>query len=108
MPDGMPVVGKGVTSQLVLHHQGSLPDALTAIILTPETKTVIFVLRGFEDALLRASIVNPPPRFTTLEQKNARAIRSARYYVYRAVVSTCVCRSKTNAEQEKKQERERR
>ena len=44
MPDGMPVVGKGVSSQLVLYHQGSLPGALTAVMLIPETETVIVVL----------------------------------------------------------------
>ena len=44
MPDGMPVVGKGVNSQLVLYHQGSLPGTLTVVMLILETDTVIVVL----------------------------------------------------------------
>ncbi|KAF2010510.1 beta-lactamase/transpeptidase-like protein [Aaosphaeria arxii CBS 175.79] len=44
MLDGMPVVGKGIPSQLVLYHQGSLPGALTAVMLVPETETAIVVL----------------------------------------------------------------
>jgi hypothetical protein len=44
MPDGMPIVRKGFTSQLVLYHQSSLPGALTAVMLLPETETVIVVL----------------------------------------------------------------
>ncbi|KAJ5959871.1 uncharacterized protein N7479_007021 [Penicillium vulpinum] len=44
MPDGMPIVGKGVPSQLILFHQGSLPGALSIVILLPDTNNVIIVL----------------------------------------------------------------
>jgi hypothetical protein len=44
MPNGMPTVGKGVPSQLVLFHQGSLPGALSIVILLPDTDNVIVVL----------------------------------------------------------------
>lgn len=44
MPGGMPVVGKGVPSQLVLYHQGSLPGALAAVILIPKSESAIFIL----------------------------------------------------------------
>lgn len=44
MPDGMPVVGKGIPSQLVIYHQGSLPGALTATMLIPETESAIVIL----------------------------------------------------------------
>lgn len=44
MPLGMPVVGKGVPSQLVLYHQGTLPGALAGVFLLPETETIILVL----------------------------------------------------------------
>ncbi|KAK4155882.1 hypothetical protein C8A00DRAFT_31326, partial [Chaetomidium leptoderma] len=40
----MPIVGKGVPSQLVLFHQGSLPGALALVVLLPDTDTVILVL----------------------------------------------------------------
>jgi hypothetical protein len=44
MPDGMPIVGKGVPSRLVIYHQGSLPGALSAVALMPETETAIVVM----------------------------------------------------------------
>lgn len=44
MPSGMPVVGNGVPSQLVLYHQGTLPGALSVVILVPETESVILVM----------------------------------------------------------------
>ncbi|KAJ5360005.1 hypothetical protein N7517_009196 [Penicillium concentricum] len=44
MPGGMPIVGKGVPSQLVLFHQGSLPGALSIVILLPDTDSIIIVL----------------------------------------------------------------
>ena len=44
MPNGMPVVGKGAPSQLVLYHQGSLPGALAAVLLHPDTESAIVVL----------------------------------------------------------------
>jgi Beta-lactamase len=44
MPHGMPVVGKGAPSQLVIYHQGSLPGALAAVILIPDTKSAIVIL----------------------------------------------------------------
>ncbi|KAJ5199240.1 hypothetical protein N7491_000204 [Penicillium cf. griseofulvum] len=44
MPNGMPTVGKGVPSQLILFHQGSLPGALSIVILLPDTNSVIVVL----------------------------------------------------------------
>lgn len=43
MLNGMPVVGKGVSSQLVIFHQGSLPGALAVNILLPQTETAIVV-----------------------------------------------------------------
>ncbi|KAH6989933.1 beta-lactamase/transpeptidase-like protein [Ilyonectria destructans] len=44
MPRGMPVVGRGVPSQLVLYHQGTLPGALAVVLLVPETESVILVM----------------------------------------------------------------
>ncbi|KAH8658544.1 beta-lactamase/transpeptidase-like protein [Ilyonectria robusta] len=44
MPGGMPVVGRGVPSQLVLYHQGTLPGALAVVLLVPETESVILVM----------------------------------------------------------------
>ena len=44
MPDGMPVVGKGACSTMVCYHQGSLPGALAAVNLVPETESAIVVL----------------------------------------------------------------
>src|SRR3569833_2572680 len=44
MPDGMPVVGKCAPSQLVLFHQGSLPGALSIVMLLPDTDNIILVL----------------------------------------------------------------
>ena len=44
IPDGMPLVGKGSPSRLVVYHQGSLPGALTAVILLPDTKSAIVVM----------------------------------------------------------------
>ncbi|KAF2790171.1 hypothetical protein K505DRAFT_251768, partial [Melanomma pulvis-pyrius CBS 109.77] len=38
-----PVVGKGVSSQLVVFHQGSLPGALSISILLPGTKSAIVI-----------------------------------------------------------------
>ncbi|KAI9681328.1 MAG: hypothetical protein M1817_002611 [Caeruleum heppii] len=43
MPDGMPVVGKGIPSQLVILHQGSLPSALSFVALHPDTESAIVV-----------------------------------------------------------------
>ncbi len=44
IPDGMPIVGKGGPSRLVLYHQGSLPGALAAVNLLPETQSAIVVM----------------------------------------------------------------
>ncbi|KAG6990993.1 hypothetical protein G7Y79_00059g091780 [Physcia stellaris] len=44
MPSGMPIVGKGAPSQLVIYHQGSLPGALAAVVLLPDTESAIVVL----------------------------------------------------------------
>lgn len=44
LPDGMPIVGKNTPSKLVLYHQGSLPGALSATLLVPESETVIVVM----------------------------------------------------------------
>lgn len=44
MPDGMPVVGKGVPSRLVIYHQGSLPGALATVNLIPDSESAIIIL----------------------------------------------------------------
>lgn len=44
MPSGMPIVGKGVPSQLVIFHQGSNPGALAIVILLPATESAIVIL----------------------------------------------------------------
>lgn len=44
VPDGMPIVGKGEPSRLVIYHQGSLPGALASVILLPETQSAIVVM----------------------------------------------------------------
>lgn len=41
IPDGMPVIGKGIPSQLVISHQGSLHGAL--VILLPDTESAIVI-----------------------------------------------------------------
>ena len=43
MPQDMPVVGKGAPSTLMCYHQGSLPGALAAVNLVPETESAIVV-----------------------------------------------------------------
>lgn len=43
MPHGMPIVGKGVPSRLVIFHQGSLPGALSLTMLLPDTKSAIVI-----------------------------------------------------------------
>lgn len=42
--DKMPIVGRGSPSRLCIYHQGSLPGALTAVNLFPETDSAIVVL----------------------------------------------------------------
>ena len=44
MPDGTPIMGKDAPSRLVLYHQGSLPGALSATFLVPESETVVVVM----------------------------------------------------------------
>ena len=44
MPKGMPTVGKGGPSHLVIYHQESLPGALAAVNLVPDTESAIVVL----------------------------------------------------------------
>ena len=44
MPHDMPVVGKGAPSTLVCYYQGSLPGALAAMNLVPETESAIVIL----------------------------------------------------------------
>ncbi|CAG5178710.1 uncharacterized protein ALTATR162_LOCUS8837 [Alternaria atra] len=43
LTDGMPVVGKGVPSQLVIFHQRSLSGALSIVMLLPESETTIVI-----------------------------------------------------------------
>jgi len=43
MPDGMPVVAQDTPSRLILYHQGSLPGALSSIVMIPSSKTVLVV-----------------------------------------------------------------
>lgn len=44
VPGRMPVIGKGVPSQLVLFHQGGLPGALAIFMLLPDSDNMIIVL----------------------------------------------------------------
>lgn len=44
MPEGMLVVAKGVTSRLVVYHQGSLPSALAAVNPFGDTESAMVVL----------------------------------------------------------------
>lgn len=44
MPDGMPIVAQGSQSQLMIYHQGSLPGALAAVNLLPDTQSAIVVM----------------------------------------------------------------
>lgn len=44
MPNGMPVIGKGDSPQLIIFHQGSLPGALSIVILLPDTESIIVIL----------------------------------------------------------------
>lgn len=43
MPHGMPIVGKGVASHLVIFHQGSGPGALSLNMLLPDIESVIVI-----------------------------------------------------------------
>ncbi|KAI5865741.1 putative D-aminoacylase [Durotheca rogersii] len=43
MPNGMPIVGKGVAPRLVIFHQGSLPGALSLNLLLPDTESAIVI-----------------------------------------------------------------
>lgn len=43
MPEGMPVVGKGVPSRLVIFHKGSMPGTLALNMLVPDTESAIFI-----------------------------------------------------------------
>lgn len=43
MPEGMPVVGKGVPSRLVIFHQGSMPGTLALNMLVPDTESAIVI-----------------------------------------------------------------
>jgi len=44
IPKGMPMVWKGVASQLVMYHQGSVLGTLAIAILIPDTESAIVVL----------------------------------------------------------------
>jgi CubicO group peptidase (beta-lactamase class C family) len=41
---GIPIIGKGAPSALIIYHQGSLPGALALTMLLPETMTSIVIL----------------------------------------------------------------
>lgn len=43
-PEGMPVIGNGIPSELVLFHQGSMPGVLSFAALVPGTNSAIVVL----------------------------------------------------------------
>ncbi|KAK3293559.1 beta-lactamase/transpeptidase-like protein [Chaetomium fimeti] len=43
MPNGMPIVGKGIAPRLVIFHQGSMPGALSFVALLPDTETAIVI-----------------------------------------------------------------
>lgn len=43
MPSGMPIVAQGTPSRLVFYHQGSLPGALSMIVMIPSLKTAVVV-----------------------------------------------------------------
>ncbi|KAK0126842.1 hypothetical protein ONS95_008421 [Cadophora gregata] len=44
VPGGMPIIGKGVPSQLVMFHQGSLAGTLAFVALLPDLDSIILVL----------------------------------------------------------------
>ena len=44
LPQGMPLIGQGGASQLLIFHQGSLPGALAFVGLLPESETAVVVL----------------------------------------------------------------
>ena len=44
IPGGMPIVGKGAPSRLVMYHQESLPGAIAAVNLLLETQSAILVM----------------------------------------------------------------
>ncbi|KAH6848208.1 beta-lactamase/transpeptidase-like protein [Chaetomium sp. MPI-CAGE-AT-0009] len=43
MPDGMPIVGKGIPPRLVIFHQGSMPGALSFVALLPDTESAVVI-----------------------------------------------------------------
>jgi hypothetical protein len=63
MPDEMPIVGKGVPSRLVIYHQGSLPGALSAVVLMPETRAAIVVMSNSLALNESPDVRNPCPFF---------------------------------------------
>lgn len=89
MPDRMPVVGKGSQEQLMWCHQGSLPGALHAVFVLPETDTIIVVLTNalaLHDCadwiaqLLREEIIDTPKRNDYVELAKVSAGNTLRWY----------------------------
>ena len=89
MPEGMPFVGKGASSRLVLYHQGSLPGALSAVILIPDIQSAIVVMSNslalndctdWVSQLVLEELLEVPDRNDYIKAARTSAAESLRWY----------------------------
>ena len=89
MPDGMPVVGKGGPSRLVMYHQGSLPGALSAVNLISDTESARIVLTnslGLNDTpdwigqLVLEELLETPERNDYIKAAEISVAENAKWY----------------------------
>ena len=89
MPNGMPEVGKGVPSQLVIYHQGSLPGALVAVNLITDTESAIVVLTNspslsdtphWVGQLVLEELLEVPERNDYIKAAEASVAENAKWY----------------------------
>ncbi|SLM37297.1 d-protein [Lasallia pustulata] len=89
MPHGMPVLGKGAPSRLVIYYQGSLPGALAAVNLIPDTETAIVVLTNsmflndtpdWVGQLVLEELLEVPERNDYVKAAEASVAEAAKWY----------------------------
>lgn len=89
MPDGMPVVGKGGPSRLIIYHQGSFPGALAAVNLIPDTESAIIVLTNslslndtpdWVGQLVLEELLEVPERNDYVKAAEASVAENAKWY----------------------------
>ncbi len=102
MPDGMPIVGKGAPSILVIYHQGSLPGALSAVVLVPQSHTAIVAMTN------SLALCDTPDWVAQLLLEEILDVPEKNDYIAAAhttVESTLAWYPKVSAELEEKQQR---